>query len=117
MEPVGEIVFNKDDSYHVNGEYPVNDKTMEEKFGGNTYFLMVWTGLKDKNGREINEGDIVTTPKCSGPRVVRYDAPEFLLYKGMGEDLDTKVDCDRFSTPMVFEEVIGNIYENPELLK
>lgn len=72
--------------------------------------LMQYTGLKDTNGKEIYEGDICNTP--DGVRLVRYDAPSFwLLVKE-----DDIVDVDSFSTPSVLEEVIGNIYENPQLL-
>lgn len=73
--------------------------------------LMQYTGLKDKNGKEIYEGDICDTP--SGKRIVTYDAPSFWL----AENLTDKVAVDAFSTPSVLEHVIGNIYENPELLK
>lgn len=76
--------------------------------------VMQSTGLLDSKGKEIWEGDICKTEK--GNRVVRYFAPDFALYKRMGLDLDTRVDCDDFSTPVAFEEVIGNVHENPELI-
>lgn len=76
--------------------------------------IMQYTGLKDINGKEIYEGDIVkySIPKASGE------------YKGIGEvfwrnDGQFRV-RDYFAMPELnsaFMEVIGNIYENPELLK
>lgn len=75
-----------------------------------------YTGLKDKNGAEIYEGDVVSFSSFEHGverRVVVYSAPSFWLYKR----LDDHIDVDQFSTPTVHEAVIGNIYENPELLE
>ena len=77
--------------------------------------LMQYTGLKDKNGREIYEEDIV---RWNGEaRVVRYcnsyscGKYELDLHqKGMGGVLSG--DPENWYDL----EVIGNIYENPELL-
>lgn len=90
-----------------------NGWTDQEPASGR-FILEQFTGLLDSNGKEIYEGDICKTQK--GNRVVRYFAPNFSLYKGMEDDLETTVDCDSFSTPIAFEEVVGNIHENRELL-
>ncbi|RDH76364.1 hypothetical protein DVS77_21660 [Mycolicibacterium moriokaense] len=74
--------------------------------------VMQYTGLNDKNGVGIYEGDVVTTGNGL-KRIVIYDAPGFWLAK----NLTDKIDIDSFSTPRAYEEVIGNIYENPELLE
>ena len=76
--------------------------------------IMQYTGLKDKNGVEIYEGDILSHHK-QGNRVVNYGSP-FLNYAGymlVSENgmRGTLQDSDKLY------EVIGNIYENPELLK
>lgn len=70
---------------------------------------MQYTGLKDKNGKAIYEGDVL---KHKDDRVssIEYDAPHFILRHHNGHD-----GTDFPAKRNVFE-VIGNIYSNPELL-
>ena len=69
--------------------------------------LMQFTGLCDKNGREIYEGDIVVTGG---------DISGVVIYNEGGFCFDTidDFDCDFICNYTV--EVIGNIHENPELM-
>jgi len=69
--------------------------------------LMQFTGLLDKNGVEIYEGDVVqTTWKC----VVEWEDARFILRRDEGKyPLST--------SHLAGMEVIGNIHQNPELLK
>jgi len=81
--------------------------------------LMQYTGLKDKNGKEIYEGDIMkweSNGNCSISFVVWcLDRWRFNSYMGMGTlDLYPYVQAIPSRYPKA--EVIGNIYENPELL-
>ena len=72
--------------------------------------LMQFTGLKDKNEKEIYEGDIVAfwnrtwSVECPGLAYGCYLKDEL-----EGRKLDSGFDG--------ILEVIGNIYENPELIK
>lgn len=75
--------------------------------------LMQYTGLNDKNGKEIYEGDIFKDADGSLFKV-SYDVEELIyIVNCIGEDYSWNI--SRFKTDEF--EVIGNIYENPELLK
>lgn len=83
--------------------------------------LMQYTGLKDKNGKEIYEGDIVkdlTAFVPTGPawvgynpiHEVKYHVRDYLKRNPLYGDVGYNI-----SSGSIYE-VIGNIYENPELL-
>ncbi len=78
--------------------------------------LMQYTGLKDKNGKEIYEGDILSHPGTmemnAGICCVEYDA-DFAKYVGKRGDLSMRCNMAWLGE---YGEVIGNIYENPELV-
>lgn len=94
--------------------------------------VMQSTGLHDKNGKEIYEGDVLESTETgriyrilyleSWTRFAQYELVEtigqrdedgsILRSNGISEDFSD--DC--LSNPE-FYEVIGNIYKNPELLK
>ena len=82
---------------------------------------MQFTGLKDKNGKEIYEGDIFNCiydfDGCTEHKVgvVYIEAAAAFRLKNFGECHQQGVTKNIFD--MERKEVIGNIYENPELLK
>ena len=75
--------------------------------------VMQYTGLKDKNGKEIYEGDIVKWKQIVGPDIVR----EVQNIKGFHEMRGAALYASFPQINPAFCEVIGNIYENPEMLK
>jgi len=86
-----------------------NDEWHEPK---TRYIIQFFTGLCDKNGKEIYEGDIVRSwysRDMSGMDIVTVltEVKFEVNYESSG-----------FEIPFLERsEVIGNIYENPELLK
>lgn len=82
---------------------------LEDTGDGNRYVVEQCTGLKDKNGRLIYEGDIVLTDE-DGYGHIRWDNELAQFFVATEEHYTFD---NIFSSEM---EVIGNIHENPELL-
>ena len=81
---------------------------------GDKYQIMQYTGLKDKNGVEIYEGDILSYKENDYMPltvIVEWGDGSFIL-KWLHNNAESPI----FSYPATRLEVIGNIYETPELV-
>ena len=76
--------------------------------------LMQYTGLKDKNNKEIYEGDILSDGNDEKPYKVIFENGSFRAeFEGDFEEYS----FDLIDIVAQGCEVVGNIYENPELIK
>ena len=81
----------------------------EKDPNGNRFSFSQFTGLLDKNGKEIFEGDIVSLKDGIGMEI-RWNETELQCFIN-------NENCMNFSGWYDEMAIIGNIYQNPELLK
>ena len=100
----GDIWIIDEDS--VAGEWIVN----------NDIHLMQSTGLLDKNGKEIFEGDIVDY-KGRKAVIKWHGSYASFIYRFIDEPQTRKPEWNILYLAYMKFEIVGNIYENPELLE
>ena len=116
------IVSNIDLEYEEVTFYIDDEEELETCQPFEDVEIMQSTGLKDKNGKEIFEGDIVNYEFCDfRPNVASYETGGKYItgYKKAVLWENGKFICNDYDLFHICEdiEVIGNIYENKELLE
>ncbi len=91
--------------------FPVEEEVFEVEIGN--AILMQSTGLKDKNGKEIFEGDIVKMSKDVYSEPTYY---EVVRHQGGAYRLESKQHGCELWLRHTDCEIVGNVYENKELL-
>lgn len=97
--------------YYEDG-FSVETEVFEVEIGN--AILMQSTGLVDKNGKEIFEGDIVKMAKDVYSEPTYY---EVVRHRGGAYRLESKQHGCELWLRHTDCEVVGNVYENPELLE
>lgn len=120
MCPVTRVIFRQPTGYDfINVRIKWNGKIIDQ--GGfigkdNTYILMQYIGAKDKNGVEIYEGDIIRhqSGKYGTDFEIKW-SPILCGFTAMQIESGHPSPHLNQGT-MSYFEVVGNIYENPELV-
>lgn len=110
---VRDIIVNFIEEDEISGFLPID-----------RFEIMQYTGLKDKNGTEIYEGDIIRTHENRIQKVIWNNNGFKLEYKFkrsyLGEsywEIRKDIELSETHNKRWGIKVIGNIYESPELLK
>ena len=126
-------------NYYIDGSGKFELQADVNECGYGRFEIVEFTGLHDKNGKEIYEGDVVLIPSGTSTVIVDHNlGDEYSVYKknepkiGVVEFVKGSFRLNKPGDKSVnyygvinytgqaynyLIEVIGNIYENPELLK
>ena len=109
MMSISDMWFNVDSL----GEIGLNDTIMNDYItvSPDEIKLMQSTGLKDKNGKEIFDGDVVSIDTDEFDLLfVKYESGIYWL-------MDDEECVEHLSDYYKYVSIVGNIYENPEFLE
>lgn len=116
-----EHFFITDNGLICNMEKPTSDYNSPIPIEKSELILMQSTGLVDKNGKEIFEGDVIAievddTETPINARVSQNSKIGVLMFHVFEDNEDVPM-VELLEDNSVAFEIIGNVYENPELLE
>lgn len=105
-----DLALNLLEHFHYDSEVPYLDEDTRQ--------IELFTGLYDKNGKEIYEGDILkATNSYEGKELEIIGVVEYESRGGFYHLVDGKKNYSKLLFGFNSLEIIGNIHENAELLK
>lgn len=107
-------MIDVEEIYFYNGEFDFIGDAITWMCKSDDCVLMQSTGLTDKNGKEIFEGDVVKMAKNVYSEPTYY---EVVRHRGGAYRLESKQYGCELWLRHTDCEIIGNIYENPELVE
>ena len=114
----GYLIEDEGQSYIINGVVEANDDyiSIGEWCSVDPETLGISTGLPDENGTEIFEGDILKGEN-GNLAIYRHPTLGFQCFFADGVNVGVKEFNENLKYISEGLEVIGNVYENPELLE
>lgn len=121
----GNLIIDGNYAYIVNGVIECNDQyiTIAEWCPVDPKTIGASTGLFDKKGKEIFEGDVVESTWFNDyDDCVGYRKAGTVVYKNGYFGIEYPGDVEKGYSPTILDfaisvEIISNIYENPELVE
>ena len=110
--------WDKDNKKMIRSPYDADFNVIKEgEFIGERFIIMLYTGLEDKNGKEIYEGDIVRWKEEKWnrdypPTYTEHSCLQEVIYERGEGGAGREVMGFMFNGAIKDIEVIGNIYEN-----
>lgn len=112
----GKVYYNAEETYdYLGGNPSIPASSFDVLLEDDEWIVEQCTGLKDKNGKLIYEGDLIKEPANKYPLEIYYD-------KGVWQTREYRKNGNNEQLLYVLincygVEVIGNIHENTDLLE
>lgn len=120
-------MFYGQSGFHFEGDGCVYLNVIQADFGADKNpVIMQFTGMVDRNKKEVYEGDIVTVLQTDEETLIRRHEVRFFRGRWVYQQLYGNYKIEELGSMFSFcptscynrgLKVIGNIYENPELVK
>lgn len=108
----GDLVRNVEGAFAIVPPFEMTTDNLCDRYEVDEETIGQFTGLLDKNGKEIYEGDVVTLNDLTRER-----ASVTWLDKNARFVVECVSDKQTYSIDEYNNTIVGNIYDNPELLK